>query len=59
MIDQAFLDELVREPGPILAEYDLSQEERAAIMQAVGKAGSAPHDRARALQIVMMKRWAT
>jgi hypothetical protein len=60
MIDQAFLDELVRDPDPILAEFELSPDERAAIMQAVGKAGSAPdRDRARALQVVMMKRWAT
>jgi hypothetical protein len=60
MIDKEFLAELVRDPARILADYDLSAEERAAIVQAAGRTGSASErDRARALQVVMMKRWAT
>lgn len=60
MIDRDFLADLVREPALILAEFDLSSEERAAIMQAVGKTGnSTERERARALQVVLMKRWAT
>ena len=60
MIDRDFLANLVREPALMLAEFDLSSEERAAIMQAVGKTGgSTERERARALQVVLMKRWAT
>jgi hypothetical protein len=58
MIDREFVGELVRDPGRVLADYELSADERAAIMQAVGKTSSGS-ERARALQIVMMKRWAT
>jgi hypothetical protein len=60
MIDREFVDDLVRDPGRILADYELSADERAAIMQAVGRTTSASErERAHALQIVMMKRWAT
>jgi hypothetical protein len=60
MIDRDFLADLVREPALMLADFDLSSEERAAIMQAVGKTGaSTERERARALQVVLMKRWAT
>jgi hypothetical protein len=60
MIDRDFLADLVREPALMLADFDLSSEERAAIMQAVGKTGgSTERARARALQVVLMKRWAT
>ena len=60
MIDRDFLADLVRDPALMLAEFDLSSEERAAIMQAVGKTGgSTEGERARALQVVLMKRWAT
>jgi hypothetical protein len=60
MIDHDFLADLVREPGRMLADFDLSSEERAAIMQAVGKTGgTTERERARALQVVLMKRWAT
>lgn len=60
MIDRDFLADLVRDPSRMLAEFELSAEERAAIMQAVGKTGSGTErERARALQVVMMKRWAT
>ena len=60
MIDKAFIVELVRDPQTVLADYELSAEERAAIMQAVGRTTSASdRERARALQVVLMKRWAT
>jgi hypothetical protein len=60
MIDREFLANLVREPALILAEFELSSEERAAIMHAVGKTGgTTERERARALQVVLMKRWAT
>lgn len=60
MIDNGFLADLVRDPAPILAQYDLETDERAAIMQAVARTGKATdNERARALQTMMMKRWAT
>ena len=60
MIDRDFLADLVREPALMLADFDLSSEERAAILQAVRKtAGTTERERARALQVVLMKRWAT
>jgi len=60
MIDKEFLADLVRDPAAMLADYDLSAEERSAIMQAVGRTDTVPdRERARALQNVMMKRWAT
>lgn len=60
MIDKDFIVGLVRDPHTVLADYELSAEERAAIMQAVGRATStSDQERARALQVVLMKRWAT
>jgi hypothetical protein len=60
MIDKEFLAELVRDPGRVLADYELTGEERAAILQAAGRKESASErERARALQVVLMKRWAT
>jgi hypothetical protein len=58
MIDKKFLADLVRDPQGMLEEFDLSTEEHAAIMQAVGRSASSP-DPGRALQVVLMKRWAT
>ena len=60
MIDKEFLAELVREPARVLATFDLAPDERAAIMQALGSTSHvSARDRARALQNVMLKRWAT
>lgn len=60
MIDKEFLAELVREPVRVLAMFDLTSDERAAIMQALGSTSNvSDRDRARALQNVMLKRWAT
>ena len=60
MIDRGFLAELIRDPQAVLAAFDLSADERAAIMRAVhGSANHSEKERALALQIVLMKRWAT
>ena len=60
MIDRDFLAELVRDPHGVLADFDLSVEERAAVIQAVGRTTTGSEkERARALQVVLMKRWAT
>ncbi len=60
MIDKEFLAELVRDPDVVLARYELEAEERSAVMKAVARTGRTTEaERARALQAVMMKRWAT
>ncbi len=60
MIDKEFLADLVRDPAAVLAGFELSAEERAAIMQALGTTSTvSDRERARALQNVMLKRWAT
>jgi hypothetical protein len=60
MIDRDFLAELLRDPHSVLADFDLSAEERAAVIQAVGRTTTgSERERGRALQVVLMKRWAT
>lgn len=60
MIDPDFLAELVRAPEAVLARYTLSEEERAAVLQAVAKLASSPsHQRAQALKTALVKRVAT
>jgi hypothetical protein len=60
MIDKEFLAELVRDADVVLARYELEAEERSAVMKAVARTGTTTEaERARALQAVMMKRWAT
>jgi hypothetical protein len=60
MIDKDFLAELVRDPSGVLAGYDLTSDERAVIMRALGStAHTSDRERARALQNVMLKRWTT
>ena len=60
MIDKEFLADLVRDPTGVLATFDLTAEERGAIMQALGSTSHvSDRERARALQNVMLKRWAT
>jgi hypothetical protein len=60
MIDREFLAELVREPARVLATFDLTADERAAIMHALGSTSHvSDRERAQALQNVMLKRWAT
>lgn len=60
MIDKEFLADLVRDPAGVLATFDLTAEERGAIIQALGSTSHvSDRERARALQNVMLKRWAT
>ena len=60
MIDPDFLQTLVREPGTVLADYQLSAEERTLVLQAVAKLSLTPQSqRARAFQTALVKRWAT
>ncbi len=61
MIDKEFLADLVSDPARVLAGFELTADERAAIMLALGSSTSTVSDRerARALQNVMLKRWAT
>jgi hypothetical protein len=60
MIDRDFLAHLVRDPDAVLAGYELTAEERSVILLALGRgADGSEHDRARALELVMLKRWAT
>jgi len=60
MIDREFLGELVRDPDVVLADYELTTEERAVIILALGRSAHvSPQERAHALQSVMLKRWAT
>jgi hypothetical protein len=60
MIDKDFLADLVRDPAGVLAAFDLTPDERSAIMHALGSTSHvSDRERARALQNVMLKRWAT
>jgi hypothetical protein len=60
MIDKEFLADLLRDPAQVLAGFELSADERAAIMQALGSTSHvSDRERARAIQNVMLKRWAT
>ena len=42
MIDPDFLQALVRDPHAVLADYQLSAEERTSVLQAVAKLSLAP-----------------
>jgi hypothetical protein len=60
MIDKEFLADLMKDPARVLANFELTAEERAAIMHALGSTSQvSDRERARALQNVMLKRWAT
>ena len=60
MIDKEFLADLVSDPARVLAGFELTADERAAIMLALGSTSTvSDRERARALQNVMLKRWAT
>ena len=60
MIDPEFLAEIQRTPDSVLGQYDLSEEERAAIRQALERLGDTPPSRrAHALRTVLLKRVAT
>jgi hypothetical protein len=60
LIDRDFLAELVRDPDAGLADFELTSEERAVILEALGRGiHGSEQERAHALQSVMLKRWAT
>ncbi len=60
MIDPDFLQDLVRDPHAVLADYQLSAEERASVLQAVAKLTLTPQSQhARVFQTALVKRWAT
>ena len=42
MIEKEFLAELVRDPETVLARFELDDDERKAVMQAVGRCGNRP-----------------
>lgn len=60
MTDPDFLDALVRSPDSALDDYELDDNERAAVMRAVKRLVSTPSKRrAGAFQAVMVRRLAT
>lgn len=60
MIDPEFLAEIQRTPDSVLGQYELSDEERAAVRQALERLGETPPGRrAHALRTVLLKRVAT
>ena len=60
MIDPDFLQTLVQDPHAVLADYQLSAEERTSVLQAIAKLMVTPQSQqARAFQTALVKRWAT
>ena len=60
MVDPEFLAEVQRAPDTILGQYELSDEERAAVRQALDRLSDTPPGRrAHALRTVLLKRVAT
>lgn len=60
MVDPEFLARLQRAPESILAEYELSEEERAAIRTAVARLADTPlAQQAHALRTALLRRLAT
>jgi len=60
MIDLDFLADLQRTPETILAEYELTDEERTAIQSALRRLADAPaHERAATLRSALLRRVAT
>ena len=60
MVDREFLDGLVRDPDGVLAGYELTADERHAVIQALGRvAHLTEEERAHVLESVMLRRWAT
>jgi hypothetical protein len=59
MIDREFLADLVRDPEGMLAGYELTAEERAVIVQALGRMPpGSEQERGKFLENVLLKRWA-
>jgi hypothetical protein len=60
MIDPDFLADLQRAPEPILAEYELSEDERATVLSALSRLGySSVNQRASAFRTALIRRVAT
>lgn len=60
MVDPDFVAEIQRAPESVLGQYDLSDEERVAVRQALDRLGDTPPGRrANALRTVLLKRVAT
>ena len=60
MIDPDFLAELQRSPESILAQYELSAEERTTVLRALDRLAHAPAgQRAQAFQSALIRRVAT
>jgi hypothetical protein len=60
MVDPEFVAEMQRTPDLILGQYDLTDEERTAVRQALDRLGDTPPTRrANALRTVLLKRVAT
>ena len=60
MIDPDFLADLQRSPEPILAQYELSAEERATVLGAIARLAKTPSgQRAYAFQSALIRRVAT
>ena len=60
MIDPDFLAELQRAPDALLAQYELNDDERAKIRQALARLASTPsHERRHAFRNALIRRVAT
>jgi hypothetical protein len=60
MVDPEFLAEIQRTPETVLERYELSEEERSAVRQALDRlADTPPGRRAHALRTVLLRRVAT
>jgi hypothetical protein len=60
MVDPELVAEMQRAPDEILSQYDLTEEERSAVRQALDRLGDTPPNRrAMALRTVLLKRVAT
>lgn len=59
MIDPEFLDELRHSPDTVLSQYELTDDERAAVRQAVERLGSAPARQAYEFRNALLRRVAT
>ena len=60
MVDPEFVAEAQRTPDAVLSQYELTDEERTAVRQALDRLGDTPANRrAHALRTVLLKRVAT
>jgi hypothetical protein len=60
MIDPDFLADLQRSPDAVLAQYELSADERSTVLGAIARLGTTPaRERAQALRSALIRRVAT